>query len=424
MKKPLVLLLILLPLLMSSQEDKSWKKESLVFTPEIMFGKTGESNENFPDRNLQFQFLANIGRSHDKNPQEWAYWLKHTKTGVGLGYTNFGNLDSLGVAYTVIPFIEFNAFGLKNLKVSTGLGASYFTKIFDEETNPRNAAVSTDITWAFRSYIYYQLFSTHKIDWRIGMGYSHHSNGHTRLPNQGYNSFLVSLSADINNPLNQPTTAVPSNTNNFSRSIYSYVNLRAGIGQNSLTESLNDKKNVYVLSAEYGRVLNNTFKFGVGAYYRLYDHYYDYIKDNEALVQEGKEFEYFKEDPWRYATNIGLTINGEFLLNHIGLDLQLGYNLHKPAYKIDWRLNEGWDNVPLEIPDYFVLGEFNSKFKLKQQISSRLGLKYYLIGTTKAPEHNVFVGMHLNSNLGQADFTELSMGYVYNFNFRERKVKN
>ena len=162
-------------------------------------------------------------------------------------------------------------------------------------------------------------------------------------------------------------------------------------------------------------MINKTYKLGIGFYYRYYDHYYDYIKNNESLVQDGREFEGFRKNPWYNATALGITINGEFLLNHIGIDLQIGANVFKPAYKIDWRINEGWDNTPREIPEDWVLGEYTTKFKLKHIISSRMGLKYYLFGNDDTPTHNLFVAAHINSNLGQADFTEFSLGYVYSF---------
>ena len=416
--KKLTLLFLLFTSLFYSQEEVNWKKTSKVFTPEIMFGKTAEANDGFPETKLQKQAILNIGRYHTKNSQEWARRLKGPKTGVGFGYTDFGNLDSLGVALTVIPFIEFNAFRLKRLKVLAGMGASYFTKKFDPIKNPTNNAVTTDLTWAFRLYFYYQFASTKNIDWRIGTGYSHHSNGHTRLLNQGYNSFLVSLSADIKNPFNRPKETVSEEFPPLEKSSYSYFSLRSGLGTNVLALAFNDKKEVYTFSGEYGRVYNNTFKIGVGFYYRFYEHYYDYINNNESLVQDGREFDDFKENPWYYASNLGVTVNAEFLLNHIGIDFQVGLNLHKPAYNIEWRINEGWDNTPKEIPEYWVLGEYNTKFKLKKLISSRLGLKYYLLGTKDAPANNLYIGAHINSNLGQADFTEVSLGYVHSFNYK------
>ena len=317
-----------------------------------MLGFTAESNDNFPDRSLQKQLLLNFGWDHTNNPKEWAQRLKGPKNGVTLGYTDFGNRDSLGSAITVMPFIEFNVFKSKRLKSQVGMGGSYFTKIYDEIDNPNNQAVSTNITWSFRAFLHYDILRREKVDWRLGLGYFHHSNGHTRLPNQGYNSFLLSVSADIKS-LEKIKEPVQIEKTDYKRRINDYISFYGGYGINVLSLAYNDQRSVYTLSGEYGKVLNGMFKVGIGFYYRFYEHYYDYIVDEEFLVREGEEFDYFTEDPWRYATNFGLHVNGEFILNHIGFNVQLGVNLHKPAYAIDWRINQGWDNTPREIPSEF-----------------------------------------------------------------------
>ncbi|MGK0385931.1 MAG: hypothetical protein ACI849_000536 [Patiriisocius sp.] len=416
MQKLTYLFLFLAVASLQAQEDVSWKTKAIFITPELLLGKTFPSNEDFPETGIHKQLMLNFGRDHANNPQEWAQRFKGMRTGVGIGLTDFGQLDSLGVAITAIPFVEFNIFGSQRFKVLTGLGASYFTEKYDPISNPNNRAVSTDITWAFRFFFNYQLFNTKNIDWRLGLGYSHHSNGHTRLDNRGYNSVLLSLSGAIHNPFNISQDKKPE-IPNYKNSRYNYVEVRAGHGWNVLGEAFNDAKPVYTISGEYGYVFNNVFKIGIGAHYRFYQHYYDYISNNESLVQDGREFEEFKENPFYSASNLSIYVNTEFLLNHIGIDFSIGYNIFKEAYAIDWRINEGWVNTPREIPEYWILGEFNSKYELKKSINSRLGIKYYLLGTLEQPKHNVFVGAHLNSNLGQADFTEVSAGYIYSFGF-------
>jgi hypothetical protein len=414
------ILLLFISIHLFSQEGNTLKNSNVVITPEILAGITAEANSFFPERNFHKAFLVNVGWEQDNNPQEWAQRLKGPRTGLSLGYSNYGNKDSLGYSVSLMPFIEFKAFRKENLKILISSGVTYFNKIYHPITNPNNQAVSTDLTWSFRIFMNYHLFSTNKIDWRVGGGYFHHSNGHTRLPNQGYNSFLFGLSADIKYSPHSINEEIPFSTPMFSKSRYDYVSFRSGFGINVLSKVHTDKKKVYTIAGEYGRVLNNTFKLGVGFYYRFYQTYYDYIADNESLVQDGREFDYFKENPWHNATNFGLTLNSEVLLNHIGIKLSIGFNIHKPAYAIDWRINQGWSVVPREIPEEsnIVLGEFNSKYQIKHLISARMGLKYYLIGTKKAPRNNVFIGVHINSNLGQADFTEFSLGYVYNFKFK------
>lgn len=423
MKKVISLFFLLFSICAYCQEsDKvSSTNSSFVWTPELIIGITGESNSEFPDRSLQKQALVHLGWEHFNSTQEWARRLKFPRTGLSLGYTDFGNSDKLGQALSLLPFIEFQGFKNERFKVHIGTGVSYFNTQYDFETNFFNRAVSTDLTWSFRLFSYYNLFPNEHIDWRVGLGYAHHSNGHTRLPNQGFNSFLLSVSADIKS---KPKTQV-SNTNiePLKKSISDYIIVNVGIGANALSESFGDKKAVYNVSGEYGKIINNTFKLGVGFYYRFYKNYYDYINNNESLVQDGRDFDYLKKNPFWNATNFGLTLNGEILLNHIGIDVQFGFNIHKPAYRIDWTLNQGYGIVPREIPENhgreYALGELDTYYQLKRLVSGRFGLKYYVFGSEKKTDHDFYIGTFINSNFGQADFTELSIGYIHKFNFKE-----
>ncbi len=411
---------IFLPLYLFSQEKDLGKKADFIITPEVMLGVTANANKNFVNHGIQSQAIMNLGWEHRYNLQEWEQRLKGPRTGLSIGYADFGNKDSLGGAITIMPFIEFNAFKKQHLKIQIGMGGSYFNKIYDSISNPNNQGITTDLAWSFRAFLQYQLISGDKLDWRIGAGYFHHSNGHTRLPNQGLNSFLISLSTDIKDLKNANKTAALFPVRQFNRSIYSYMSVRAGYGKNVLSKAFNDRKGVYAISGEYGKVLNNTFRLGIGFYYRFYQNYYNYIIDNESLVKDGEEFDFYKENPWRYASNFGLLASGEVLLNHIGIEGQVGFNLHKPGYKIAWRITEGWSYLPRIYPENAILGEFNTNYKLKNFISTRMGIKYYMIGMNNTPKNNVYFAFHINSNLGQADFTELSLGYIHNFKFRER----
>ncbi|MFT7628070.1 MAG: hypothetical protein ACI9OS_001725 [Ulvibacter sp.] len=407
--------------LFAQQQEATSSFSNITLTPEIMGGFTAEPNGDFPDHGFQKQLMFSLGWDNRTNRQEWAQRLKGPRTGISVGYANFGNDENLGYALTLMPFIEINAFGRKKLKVVIGMGASYFNKIFDPITNPNNQAVTTRLNWSFRLFMHYQIISSERMDWRLGAGYFHHSNGHTRLANQGYNSFLISLSADIKNNSKKSS---PVTRPDFKRSSYNYFTLRSGFGINTMTKSINEQKGVYTISAETGKVFNNIYKIGVGAYYRFYQTYYDYIVNNETLVQDGREFDYLKKDPWSNATNFGLSIKGEILLNHFGIDLQFGFSFHKPAYPIDWRLNQGWYLVPRYFPEdsRVVLGDLNkTSYKIKRILSARLALKYYLIGTKIAPKNNLFVSVNLNSNYGQADFTEIGIGYVHSFNFKSKE---
>lgn len=388
---------------------------SFTLFSELNLGHSFTDYNEFPRRNPQYNILLNFGWGNlNKN---WTDKLKRATTGFSIGYSNFGNNESLGSAYSFMPFIKFDFSKTKRFSALFSIGTSLFTKEFNEQTNFGNKAISTDFVWSFRSFFYYNL-SEKENPFSIGLGFFHHSNGHTRLPNQGINSALVSLSKPLfSQSYDDPVQFKTYNSGKFARR--NYLSVQSSYGDNSLSIPFPFNENALVsrTSIDYGKILNPNIKVGLGLYYTFYEHYYNYISNNESLVQEGREFESLKESPTWNASALGISVNGELLLNHIGVEARIGFNIHKPAYKIDRRINQGWYFFPRSFPEDsgYPLGELNTEYKLKRFISTRLGLNYYLISTRKMPKHNVFFGTHINANLGQADFTEFTAGYIYTF---------
>jgi len=389
------------------QDSDTVHKNSFFIAPEIVVGKTGEANTGFPDTEIQKSLFVSFGVYTTLTGKSRSR-LKPFKTGFSLGITDFGNIEKLGLAYTLMPFSEFKIFQKYSNRWSLdlGLGVAYLDTQFDADRNAFNKAITTKINWAFRSFIYYDLIKKDKINWRMGLGYAHFSNGHTRLPNQGLNSFLISLSSSIGNEpeMEKIEKVKDKQKKRFSETYFSF---RTGIGQNVLSQVFNDKKEVYSIALSAGKILNKRIKLGTGIYYRFYEHYYDHIKNDGQLISE--QVPEFKENPYRYATNLGVFVNAELLLGHFGTEFELGINIHKPFYKIDWQLSQGF----FFRGEYTKLGELDWYYKVKRTVSSRLGIKYYLINTYKSPVNNVFLGANINANLGQADFSEFSIGYVY-----------
>lgn len=401
-----------------SQNQSTIKNNNYSFVAlEYGIGKTATANVNFPKLNPQQSILFSIGTTNNKNHLEWAKQLNFPKTGLTLSYVDLGNSEHLGKAITLVPFVDFTILKkwTNRLNLKVGLGASYFNVMYDSIENPNNQAISTHFTWAFRSNLYYRLLENEDYNLKLGLGYFHNSNGHVRLPNQGLNTFLVSVyselkfNKELENDLKSDSSSVASN-----RTSQRYYAARVGIGKKVLSKYSTDRKEVYAFAASTGKIINKTFKYGYGFYYRFYEDYYDYIQDDELLVHE--LYPEFKEHPVKYASNIGIFANGELLLSHVGIEFELGINLYKPAYKIDWQINEEH-----YVDNQYQLGELNWYYKIKKTISSRLGAKLYAINTNNAPRHNVFLGAFINANFGQADFTELTLGYVYCLPIKNRK---
>ncbi|MCK8522002.1 acyloxyacyl hydrolase [Aquimarina sp. D1M17] len=398
------------------QSEDSVNNSTFFVAPEFLVGKTMEANTGFPETKLQKSLFLSLGTHNTTLNQQWASELGFPKTGVSIGVTDFGNTEMVGMAYSVMPFVEFGLFRKKtdNWNVNIGMGAAYIDTQFDAEINPSNLAVTTDINWAFRSFVYYKVLDKSTIDFHLGLGYSHFSNGHTKLPNQGLNSFSVSLSSRIGRESEIADIRTGSKLKKKNRYLENYFSFRSGIGQNVLSRVFNDKKEVYSAAFSGGKIINRTFKFGGGAYYRFYEHYYDHINENGQLINE--QVPEYRENPYRYATNFGFFGSTELLIGHVGIEFDLGINIYKPFYKIDWQLSQGY----FYNNEYTTLGEIDWYFEVKRTVSSRLGIKYYVINTFKSPKNNLFLAANINANLGQADFSEVSLGYTYRFNLREK----
>lgn len=397
---------------------------SFFYTPELLFGKTLPANEFFPETSLQKSFFVNFGKYNYSPEKEWAKRLGFPKTGISIGIIDFGNSELVGRAYSFMPFMEFGMFKKKTNRwnILVGAGGSYMDTQYDLFTNITNEGITTKINWSFRTFVYYDFYKTERISWRFGLGLLHHSNGHTRLPNQGLNSILASASATIDSKNRIPVKTKGLDIYLPNRSMQTYFAIRTGIGQNVLSEQFNKKKEVYSFAISAGKIIGKTFKLGIGFYYRFYENYYDHIKNEGPLINE--LYPYFKDDPNNYATNYGVFLSTELLLNHFGFEFELGFNFHKPFYKLDWQLNEGESFILFlennEVEYILRPGELTSKYKIKKLVSTRIGLKYYIFSTNDAPKNNFYFAAHINANLGQADFTEFSVGYVYQINFKNK----
>lgn len=379
---------------------------------DVSVGMLGDSNSDFPDHELHKSMFFNLGISDSKDEKNWRYYLNKPKTGLSFGFSDLGNKDALGYVFSVMPYADFSLLpkNIDGFSLLVSLGGSYMTKRFDEESNPNNKAVSTRFNWSYKSFLYYDLLKTDTHVWRLGLGYFHHSNGHTRKPNRGYNAFLLGTSIDFLNDgasyqQDMMIEALP-------KELQWFYTGRFGLGQNSFSDVFNSKDEVFAAAFSVGKIINRTFKFGVGLYYNFYGHYYNYIVNDETLVRTQEP--HFKEHPIRYASAMGVAGTAELLMSHVGMEINVGFNYFKPFYKIDWQLNEGYTTFP-NGQENIVLGELGGYYNVKHYVSSRMGLKYYLFDTDNTPKHNFFVGAFINANLGQADFSEFTFGYVHRF---------
>ncbi|MAZ72238.1 MAG: hypothetical protein CMC70_03735 [Flavobacteriaceae bacterium] len=164
-----------------------------------------------------------------------------------------------------------------------------------------------------------------------------------------------------------------------------------------------------------GKTYNNTLKIGVGIYGRYYRHYHNYINNNEFLIET--EYPRFRKNPDKYASAFGAFASAEILMNHISIIANLGVNVYKPFYEVERKVGAYYEYYTPEgkkvvVSDY---GDLDGDYTLKKYISSRLGLRFYILGTKAHKKWNAFASATINANAGQADFNEFSIGIIRNF---------
>ncbi len=354
---------------------------------------------HFPNTHLQQGLELSLGTFSDTN-STWAKYYNFPEAGICLFYSSIGNNKIFGQQFNAMPFITYQFFNkLKNpYYLKLGLGVSYFTTFYDSITNPINVNVGSSFTWGFQAFAYKIIYKKEGMNIKLGAGFSHASNGHTQLPNLGLNSGLISIEAQFYGKEHTVNNFIANKEKVKSKS-YS-IGLRRSIGFHEYGNEYGPvgkgKRRVLCSTIYVGRTTNNFLNLKSGITYRFYEQYYHQIID--------RQLEEYIANPKHSASNVVVFVGAELLMNHISMDLELGGNIYKPFYK---QYNEDF-HVGTTFQSFQVLTA-----KFKNYISTRLGLNLYLINTNKLSRHNLFVGAHIKANFGQADYSELTLGYQY-----------
>ncbi|NNC83394.1 MAG: hypothetical protein HKN79_07440 [Flavobacteriales bacterium] len=358
-------------------------------------------NHGFPELSPQKGISVSVGRSWADTSLHWVNVLGQICTGWSANWTDLGNRDNVGHAYSLMPYLE-RGVGRRATpawSARIALGMSYIDRKHHQQKNPLNLATSTDVNWTFRAMIQRNFHSELGFRWKLGLGYIHHSNGHIRLPNQGYNSFVLSMGIESSRSI-----GYLSHTQEGAQLVHNWLSVRLGLGMNSLSLDYNDPQPVLDLDISFSRVYRHTLRIGFGLYLRHYRHYKNLLQSEDVVLEAYPDL---IERPYWNASSCGLDVELELLMGHVGAEMDIGINLFKPAYKLDWMLNEGH----FEEGEYHY-GEMNWYYTVKRYIASRLALNYYLKHTEKEWQWNPYASISLQANLGQADFTSLNFGIV------------
>jgi hypothetical protein len=352
--------------------------------------------EAFPPHDLLTEsFSISIGKIDSAQSKEWTSYYNYPAIGLMFSYIRPGNDSVFGQEFSIMPYFELNPSTrfLSHFHFKIGLGCSYFTKSYNKNSDSLNAAIGSRFNWSFHSSLYYNIFENRKFMFMAGIGYMHSSNGHTQLPNFGLNSFFLSISSKFflnSNPYNFKKTEIKPY---IKRENYYFLEERNGLGMQEYGPAKGPagtpKKPVYSFSVAGGIIFGNCFKLLTGFTYRFYQEQYDHIL---AYKTPG-----LINNPTLNASNLLYYVGFEMLFGYVSSDIEIGVNLYKPFFKSFY------------LPYASVT---TTTYKLKSLFPTRLGAKLYLFNTNKIPRNNLYIGANIDANYSQADFSEISIGYV------------
>lgn len=131
---------------------------------------------------------------HTKGKKQWHEPCNYPTIGATLFAGSVGNNEILGKFIGLYGFVEFPFINQKHFEFSGKLaaGLGHGSKVFDQETNPKNVAMSTH----FNAQICLGLKTSYKFKRNkitLGLDMTHFSNGAFKVPNLGINLPYVSL---------------------------------------------------------------------------------------------------------------------------------------------------------------------------------------------------------------------------------------
>lgn len=365
-------------------------KKCIVIEPGIRIGKIVKISTFFPERGIAALSEINISQQCSGN-KKWHQRYGYPTAGVALVYGIMGNDNVIGRNFAILPNLSFTTKKYRRwgFQWKVGMGFAFFTKKYDRVTNPENRLIGTTMTNMAMGSIDFRYDISQFYSILLGVSAIHYSDAHYRLPNTGINFPAVNLSLKYY-PSGRPKLYKNDTIPDYSDKLL--FNVRLGYGVNEFGGYLGPtggaKYPIYTgslfLSKRYGYISN----VHLGIHINYHTAFYDFIVQQE-LYDSNQRIRSFTGQ---------LFLGHEFMIGHFGLLTQLGIYFYNPFYK---KLQE--------------LNGYASGFKnwLNRVNSNKIGVNYYFMNPMKTTRHNVYLGLYLKANFGQADFPELSIGCAF-----------
>lgn len=299
----------------------------------------------------------------------WQSCFNYPAVGVTAFYSGMGNIDVLGSAFAIYPYIYFPFIKSKttNFGIRFGLGLGYLTESYDHEDNPYNICIGSALNAAASITFDISHHFTDRFKMSIFGGLQHFSNGCTSEPNKGTNVLKGGISAAY--MINEPVPYIDPKDLKEKRTIEYLKEFRpelyAGLsyGYKRIDYLQKDYTTVLDLELYVMERLTRLFKIGLGL---------DLVYDSNDVLRNIK-----KGEEWTtiQVLNPGAHVAGELLMGktsfmfvvgkHFGKYMHTKENYQRLGLKIEF-LNHLYGKVTLNVHQWHIadyLG-FGLGFKL------------------------------------------------------------
>jgi hypothetical protein len=354
-------------------------------------GKVLEIYTGYPKTNAAYSIDLNF-RSFGDTSKIWASLWNFPETGINLSLVSLGNPDVLGQSFSVsYQFSLQQKFYQKwSFSETFNFGLAYFNKDHHYIDNPGNIVIGSPFAAQVRIDLKLRYHLNKKWNAFIGVSLQHNSNGHTELPNIGINYPAILIGSQYLIKTNDAYLHTPNKIYKASKKWNLNTRLAFGInkfGSEVIAEN-GPSYPIYLISIYTDKRIWKKSRLQL-----TLDFYHNTGYSKFLESQEIPEL----KSTFGNASVLAFMIGNEFLYGHLGFVIQLGVYLHNPFLKYYVNLED----------DLSLMG------KMKAYIPGRFGFQYYLYDHFSEHKNNAFIGAYIKSNVGQADFFEMSMGYRF-----------
>jgi hypothetical protein len=343
---------------------------SLSYSPSFVFKHKKELTFEIPNYGYQSSLKYTKSLRSSKNGYE-EYWGFPNFT-LELSFTDFGDRAVLGHALAINPGVQFylKRFDKSAIKLNFMTGVGYLDKIYSPISNITNNAISSHFNNNTKFELSLELPKFSSLSFDFLLGFSHFSNGKTKLPNSGVNYYYTGLQYNFNRDKESDYKKDENNSEEISLKPWTF-DLFYGLGWSTSENVGGPQYASYLLGGQIHYRLSNFINLVLGGEREFHGpSYYYFLRD---FID--------KDEANNRAVKYIVTIGSEMFFGKMGLKYLIGYYLPK-----EYTINN-------------------------QAIFFRLQTNYYPIGNEN--KLNPYLGIALKSHYGVADYISYNIGLKF-----------